>query len=761
MNHASAFNSTQIFTRVAIANRGEIACRVIQTLRKMGISSILLCAPADRDSRAALMADAVALLPSNDLSESYLSIESLISAALSFQAQAIHPGYGFLSENAEFAQAVQDAGLTWIGPSPKSISLMGDKKAAKTFAQEAGVPGVPGMLLDDALDANTLTKATLDQIESIGLPVLIKAAFGGGGRGMRKVMSLSDLPDQIQQASSEAKNAFGNGTVFIEKCIEHGRHIEVQVLSDQHGNHIALGERDCSIQRRHQKVVEECPATCLQDDTRAKLHNAATTLAKACDYQGAGTVEFMVADSGEFYFLEMNTRLQVEHPVTEAVFGVDLVAWQIRIAQGEALSKALQEKKPEGHSIEVRWYAEDPNQDFMPQSGELLCVIGYETTNLDIRWDHQLCPPQTITPYYDPLLAKIIATGPDRATALKRLQAKLSQVHCFGLSTNLSFLQEVLKHPEVVQNKFHTQWLEQNLDSLKRPCLETSEQICLGAAISFFVSHTPTISTDMGAHTTQLTALSIIPSDNAQVPNSFSPSWVGQFGCYAFILRGKTYVARVQKQKPETTQANSTSNATPNMHLTVSLEHTHQAQKTSSPAEAPKTLTLHLQCYNAHTLIIHHQPTQAAEPGITNQDAPLEHPPRQMITFQKTQSALYFNDQHHHYTLPYGDFAQASAEGATSDELRAPCQALVKALLVSPGDTVTAGQALLAIEAMKIEQTLCSPRDGLVETVFVDVGKAVADGQVLLKLKQKSPSDAQDGDNGEGGKNQDVLASAS
>lgn len=701
----------QNFTRVAIANRGEIACRIIESLQKLGLSSILLCAPADHNSRAAQMADAVALLPSNELSESYLNPEALITAALNFHAQAIHPGYGFLSENAAFAQAVQTAGLAWIGPSPDAIALMGDKKKAKAFAAEAGVPGVPGTLLENT---DAPSKTVLDKIESIGFPVLIKAAFGGGGRGMRKVYTLADLPEQIQQASREAKNAFGDGTVFIEKCIEEGRHIEVQILSDQHGTHIALGERDCSIQRRHQKVVEECPATCLTAETRARIHAAACALAKACDYQGAGTVEFMATDAGDFYFLEMNTRLQVEHPVTEAVFDEDLVAWQIRIAQGEALPDALQQKLPQGHSIEVRWYAEDPTQDFLPQSGTLLSVSGFETKTSNIRWDHQLCPPQTITPYYDPLLAKVIATGADRKSALHTLHNKLSQVQCFGLQTNLNFLRKTLAHKDVQENKCHTQWLEANLADLLIKPLSEATQASLAAAITFFNAHGQSHKHQNG-HTLNL------PSSN-----EFSPAWLGTYGCYAISIKNQHFIADIKKQPSNDTQTSPHLCDNPKWMLSVSLK-----EKAKDVSHA---LTIHIQAYNATTCLIEYQAPDSKMPN------------QHVINFLKTDESLFFDDQHHHYRANYSDFSESPVDTATSDDLRAPCQAIVKALMVSPGDTITAGQDLIAIEAMKIEQMLCSPRDGTVASVSVKSGNAVTEGQILLTLARDDTPTAQEDD---------------
>jgi 3-methylcrotonyl-CoA carboxylase alpha subunit len=696
MTKRSVTAPTRPFTRVAIANRGEIACRIIETLHKMGMTSILLCAPADRNSRAARMAEAVSLLPNNALAESYLSSTALIRAAIDLQAEAIHPGYGFLSENPEFAQSVIDAGLIWIGPAPQAIALMGDKKAAKSFAIEAGVPGVPAALLDQT---DPLPKSALNQIEQIGFPVLIKAAFGGGGRGMRKVSDAETLAEQITQASREATSAFGDGTVFIEKCIEQGRHIEVQILSDAHGTHVALGERDCSLQRRHQKVVEECPAQSLTQQTRVQLHNAACALAKACSYQGAGTVEFLVTPEGDFYFLEMNTRLQVEHPVTEIVFNIDLVAWQINIAQGCQLPEHFEKLTPNGHSIEVRWYAEDPSQGFLPQSGDLISVAGLSGAP-QLRLDHQLCPPQHITPYYDPLLAKIIASGPDRPATIKNLQAHLTKIKGFGVQTNIGFLNRLLAQPAVQNNDFHTQWLEQHLaDILVKP-LSAIHQTLIAASVCFFDDH-DTPSAKCSTHDVQ----------------DFSPAWIGHFGLYCFDINDCRLMARIRRKN----------------YSHALREISIQIECPDSPSDTPPSEKIDQLSHDTYTAVVQRfSPTQLL---LTIVGQELFSSP-QVISYLKSEPVLYIDVLGHHYTIKHGSLETTSVTSNTDDLILAPCQAVVKEILVQPEEKVGAGQDVIAVEAMKIERMLTSPRHGFINDILVRPGQSVSNGQALVTLKE-------------------------
>ncbi|WP_213879377.1 acetyl/propionyl/methylcrotonyl-CoA carboxylase subunit alpha [Pseudomonas sp. dw_358] len=442
----------QRFDRILIANRGEIACRVIRTAREMGFSTVAVCSDADRSARHVLMADTAVDIGPSAASQSYLKIDAIIAAARKSGAQAVHPGYGFLSENAAFAEACTAAGLVFIGPSPQAITAMGDKAISKRRMIEAGVPCVPGYQGDDQAQETFVREA-----ERIGYPVMVKASAGGGGRGMRLVFTPAELPAALKAARSEAQNAFGNGTLLIEKAVIEPRHIEIQVFGDHHGNVIHLGERDCSIQRRHQKVVEESPSPAVDSDLRSRMGEAAVQAARAINYVGAGTVEFLLDASGEFYFLEMNTRLQVEHPITELVTGLDLVALQLDVAAGGKLPLRQQDVKMTGHAIEVRLYAEDPAKGFLPQTGEVL--LWQPSTLPGVRTDHGLKARDRVSPFYDPMVAKIIAHGADREIARRRLLAGLADTVLFGVTHNKSFLMDVLADEEFVAGSATTAFI--------------------------------------------------------------------------------------------------------------------------------------------------------------------------------------------------------------------------------------------------------------------------------------------------------------
>ncbi|MFD9732950.1 biotin carboxylase N-terminal domain-containing protein [Umezawaea sp. NPDC059074] len=422
-----------------IANRGEIARRIIRTCRELGVSPIAVHSDPDADAPHVAEADAAVRLPGATPAETYLRADLLVAAAVQAGADAVHPGYGFLSENADFARAVLAAGLTWVGPSPEAIEAMGSKVAAKKRMAAAGVPVLA------ELDPESVTE----------FPVLIKASAGGGGRGMREVRSRAELQDNLAAARREAESAFGDGTVFCEPLLEGARHIEVQVLADSHGTVWALGERECSIQRRHQKIVEETPSPAVDTDIRKRLYDAATAAAEAIGYVGAGTVEFMLKD-GDFHFLEVNTRLQVEHPVTELVFGVDLVAWQLAVAEGARLP--AEPPSPNGHAIEVRLYAEDPAQDWRPASGTL---HRFEITG-DVRLDSGVESGSVVGVHYDPMLAKVIAWAPDRTSAIRKLAAALANARIHGLVTNRALLVDVLRHPEFLNGNTHTGFLDEH-----------------------------------------------------------------------------------------------------------------------------------------------------------------------------------------------------------------------------------------------------------------------------------------------------------
>jgi acetyl-CoA/propionyl-CoA carboxylase biotin carboxyl carrier protein len=451
----------QMFSTVLVANRGEIAVRVMKTLRSMGIRTVAVYSDADAGARHVQEADVAVRLGPANARESYLSIARVVAACLETGAEAVHPGYGFLAENAEFAQALADHGITFIGPPVAAVQVMGDKISAKQAVAKAGVPVVPGRTEPGMTDA-----ALVEAAAEVGYPVLVKPSAGGGGKGMFLVEDPKELPEALVSARRTAAAAFGDDTLFLERYVKTPRHIEVQVLADAHGTTVHLGERECSLQRRHQKVVEEAPSALLDEATRARIGASAVATAEAVGYRGAGTVEFIVsADKpDEFFFMEMNTRLQVEHPVTELVTGQDLVAHQVRIAAGLPLGFTQDDVQLNGHAIEVRTYAEEPSRGFLPSGGRVLQL--HEPHGEHIRVDSSLLPGTLVGSTYDPMLNKVIAWGPDRATALQRLDRALSEQVILGVPTNTAFLRLLLQQPEVQAGELDTGFIERNLEAL-------------------------------------------------------------------------------------------------------------------------------------------------------------------------------------------------------------------------------------------------------------------------------------------------------
>ncbi|MDX3346518.1 acetyl-CoA carboxylase biotin carboxylase subunit [Streptomyces sp. ME02-6979A] len=450
-----------MFDTVLVANRGEIAVRVIRTLRSMGVRSVAVFSDADADARHVREADDAVRIGPAPATESYLSVERLLAAAARTGAQAVHPGYGFLAENAGFARACEEAGLVFIGPSADAIALMGDKIRAKETVRAAGVPVVPGS------SGSGLTDEQLaDAAREIGTPVLLKPSAGGGGKGMRLVRDTAVLADEIAAARREARASFGDDTLLVERWIDRPRHIEIQVMADGHGGVVHLGERECSLQRRHQKVIEEAPSVLLDEATRAAMGEAAVQAARSCGYRGAGTVEFIVpgSDPSQYYFMEMNTRLQVEHPVTELVTGLDLVEWQLRVAAGEPLGFGQEDVRLTGHAIEARLCAEDPARGFLPSGGTVLRLR--EPEGDGVRTDSGLSEGTEVGSLYDPMLSKVIAYGPDRETALRRLRAALAGTVTLGVQTNAGFLRRLLAHPAVVAGELDTGLVEREVDGL-------------------------------------------------------------------------------------------------------------------------------------------------------------------------------------------------------------------------------------------------------------------------------------------------------
>ncbi|MEQ7922663.1 acetyl/propionyl/methylcrotonyl-CoA carboxylase subunit alpha [Xanthomonas sp. WHRI 1810A] len=480
-------------TTLLVANRGEIACRVMRTAKAMGLTTVAVHSATDRDARHVREADIAVDLGGSKAADSYLQIDKLIAAAHASGAQAIHPGYGFLSENAGFARAIEQAGLIFLGPPASAIDAMGSKSAAKSLMEQAGVPLVPGYH-GEAQDAQTFRTAAA----SIGYPVLLKATAGGGGKGMKVVERDEDLADALASAQREALSSFGDARMLVEKYVLTPRHVEIQVFADQHGHCLYLNERDCSIQRRHQKVVEEAPAPGLSPALRQAMGESAVRAAQAIGYVGAGTVEFLLDARGEFFFMEMNTRLQVEHPVTEAITGLDLVAWQIRVAQGEALPITQDQVPLSGHAIEVRLYAEDPAHDFLPATGTL-ALYRESADGPGRRVDSGVAEGDVVSPFYDPMLGKLIAWGETREQARLRLLAMLDEFAIGGLRSNLTFLRRIIAHPAFANAELDTDFIPRHQAHLLPPAQPLPDAFWQVAAQAY-VHSTPTRVRDDDPH---------------------------------------------------------------------------------------------------------------------------------------------------------------------------------------------------------------------------------------------------------------------
>jgi 3-methylcrotonyl-CoA carboxylase alpha subunit len=475
-----------MFTKILIANRGEIAIRIIRACRELGIATVAVYSDADRRSLHVRMVDEAVAIGPAPAPESYLRGDRVIEAALSTGAQAIHPGYGFLAENAGFSQAVADAGLSFIGPPPSAIAAMGDKAAARAAMQAAGVPVVPGWqpAPDETGDDATLAA----RADDIGYPVMVKAAAGGGGKGIRIVRAPAELADALAAARREARAAFGGAgrggdRLILERYIPHAHHVEFQVFADTHGKVLHLFERECSVQRRHQKIIEETPSPLLDEVLRTQMAAAAVEAARAAGYINAGTVEFIVDPAArEFYFLEMNTRLQVEHPITEMVTGLDLAQWQIRIAAGEHLPFSQDELRQAGHAIECRVCAEDPANRFLPATGRILRFV--EPKGPGVRVDSGVTTGDEISVYYDPLIAKLIVHAEDRPAAIRKMQASLAETVLLGITTNWRFLQDVLRHPTFAAGQAHTTWVDEEYTAWQAPECELPPEALIAAALA-------------------------------------------------------------------------------------------------------------------------------------------------------------------------------------------------------------------------------------------------------------------------------------
>ena len=469
-------SEVRTFKSILVANRGEIAARIIRTANDIGLKTIAIYTDADAMSPHVSLANEAINIGTGPIAESYLSIEKIIDVAKKTGADAIHPGYGFLSENHNFSEVCNSSGIVFVGPSPKSIELMGNKAQAKRIMKDAGVPCVPGEEVENKNDRELMMSA-----EAIGFPLMIKAAAGGGGRGMRLVKSITELQKNCEIARSEAKNAFGSSEIIFEKAIIDPRHVEIQIMADNFGNVISLGERDCSVQRRHQKIIEESPSPAVDNDLRRNMGEVACAAAREINYSGAGTVEFLLDENKNFYFLEMNTRLQVEHPVTELVTDLDLVEMQIKVADGQALEIMQEDIELHGHAIEVRLYAEDPSNNFLPSTGKI--EVWSPDSSSDTRYDNGIVEGQIISPFYDPMIAKVISKGKDREEAITKLRRSLLRTALFGIKNNRDFLISILSSTAFKGSDVNTSFLENNQFDVTASSLTNVEKAVLGSVI--------------------------------------------------------------------------------------------------------------------------------------------------------------------------------------------------------------------------------------------------------------------------------------
>jgi len=660
-----------LFSKILIANGGEIACRVIRTAHRLGIATVGGYSDADRNAMHVELADEAWPVGPPPARESYLNIEAMLAAVRNSRAEAVHPGYGFLSENAEFAEACSAAGVVFIGPPASAMRMMGSKAAAKALMQRHGVPLVPGYHGEDQ-DPDRLIK----EAERIGFPVLIKASAGGGGRGMRVVGSAAEFAAALAGAKREAEAAFGDDRVLIEKNLAQPRHIEIQIFADTHGNTIHLFERDCSIQRRHQKVLEEAPAPGLDAEQRRAMGKAAVAAARAVGYVGAGTVEFIV-ETGSFYFIEMNTRLQVEHPVTEAVTGLDLVEWQLRVAAGEALPLRQKDIVLHGHAIEARLYAEDPDRGFLPQTGTL---HGLRLPSPEIaRVDTGVRRGDAVTPFYDPMIAKIVAWGEDRSAALCRLRRALADIAVLGVATNLGFLARVVAQPEFASAEIDTGFIERNHAALIPERRPTPDMALAAAALSRLLAR-------------EAAANAVA----ARSGDPFSP-W-----------------ARVDGWRP-----NGVS------HQELVFWDGVEDRVVRAKAEAGNWL---LQ-FDDRAILASADPLPDGTLAVVFDR---KHT-RPSVLDHGVETAV-FVDGESWRLVEIDPLAPAAGEDPTAGRLTAPMPGRVTQLMVDAGTAVRRGEPLLVIEAMKMEHTVTAPADGVVEAVRFAVGDLVEEGAELIAL---------------------------
>ncbi len=703
-----------MFRKILIANRGEIACRIAHTARRLGIRTVAVHSDVDRHAAHVLACDEAVSLGGDSAASSYLRWDAILEAARRTGAQAVHPGYGFLSENEDFARACVDAGLVFIGPPPEAIAAMGSKAAAKALMEKAGVPLVPGYH-----GVNNDPALLAAEAERIGYPVLIKASAGGGGRGMRRVDRAEDFAAALDACQREARNAFGNDHVLVERYVTRPRHIEIQVFADSKGQVVHLFERDCSVQRRHQKVLEESPAPGLSPERRAAMGLAAVEAAHAVGYVGAGTVEFIAepTDDGDlrFYFMEMNTRLQVEHPVTEAVTGQDLVEWQLRVAAGQPLPLRQDQLRQHGHAIEARLCAENPDAGFLPATGTLHVVNWPEhvrfARNADGNPEHPPAPVRvdtgfgegdTISPHYDSMVAKLIVWGETREQALARLDVALGQTHLDGLATNADFLRRVVRSPAFSHADLDTALIERERASLFPDTAPVSERIALAAA---------TVAQIVAEEEAPPSASGQAPAwtDPWQRRDAFRVQGLSR-RTFDFQWGGERHTAVLERlhDGARRLRLSNMSDLSKLLNWTV-LPAASSLPTRSSHGGGSSSISLML------------------ELGAERTTVHVNRWPGHTVVHTDTGSAEL---------LAVDALTQVDDDAGAAGQLTAPMPGKLIAWKVAPGEDVKAGQPLAVMEAMKMEHTLTAPRDGRVELCLYAVGDQVAEGQPVLRLAE-------------------------
>lgn len=677
-----------MFTKILIANRGEIACRVIKTARSMGILTVAVYSDADKNAMHVHMADEAVYLGGSPSRESYLLSQKVIDAALLTGAQAIHPGYGFLSENSEFCRLCEQNNIVFIGPPIDAIEAMGSKSAAKNIMQQANVPLVPGYHGDD--QSMDVIKQAADDM---GYPVLLKATAGGGGKGMRQVWSEKEFKSEFEAVKREALSSFGDDRMLVEKYLTQPRHVEIQVFCDNHGNAVYLFERDCSVQRRHQKVIEEAPAFKMSPELRAKMGESAIKSAQAIGYQGAGTVEFLLDIDGSFYFMEMNTRLQVEHPVTEMITGQDLVEWQLRVAANETLPKNQQELTIHGHAFEARIYAEDPNNDFLPATGHLQ-FLQTPTQSKHVRVDTGVRQGDDVSVFYDPMIAKLIVWDESREKALQRLTKALTEYRIHGVTTNIDFLHNVASCEAFVNEQIDTGFIEKNHEQIFNN--STNKKAITNELPMAALSLVLLQANKANSNSTK--------STDVNSPWHTNDAWrLNQANVHTLTLSHKEVEYQVNLEQ-HTSSANLDGNSA--YTITASAENIESTIYQCEGELINNTLNCFINGLRSNTTVV----------------------------FADNEVCLYTANGVFNFTHVLADMGDAS-DDTNSGGLTAPMNGTMVSVLVNAGDKVEKDQALMIMEAMKMEHVIKAPSDGVVTSLFYQTGDMVDGGSELLTFE--------------------------